>query len=139
MFVFLDMAKLTDFWWKMLMSVKIKGSVTLFTYFLDVLYARYNCAKFHRCRICVTDFMEGVFMAPPPHLLAAPERPIWVGLRNAMLKNSLLYKPFRYLWDSSDMVFNENLFKKLKSFSKVEYKSGRKNLQQSKMFNVLYF
>ena len=27
--------------------------------FFDLLKARYNCAKFRQCKICVTDFGEG--------------------------------------------------------------------------------
>ena len=27
--------------------------------FLDLLWVRYNCAKFYHCRLCVTDFREG--------------------------------------------------------------------------------
>ena len=42
----------------MLMSVELKGYVTWFIYFLHLLWVRYNCAKFHHCRICVRDFRE---------------------------------------------------------------------------------
>ena len=45
----------------MLMLVELKGWVRWFTYFLDLLYVRYNRAKFHHCRICVTDFREEAF------------------------------------------------------------------------------
>ena len=38
----------------MLMSAELKACVTWFIYFLDLLYVRYNCAKSHHCRICVT-------------------------------------------------------------------------------------
>ena len=62
---------------KMLMSAELKGCVTWFTYLLDLLWVRYNCAKFHHCRICVTDFREGgPFCPPSPHPWAAPKRPI---------------------------------------------------------------
>ena len=44
---------------KMLISAELKGFITLFLYFLDLPQVRYNCAKFHHCRICVTDFREG--------------------------------------------------------------------------------
>ena len=43
----------------MLMSAELKENVTWFIYFLDLLWVRYNCAKFHHCRICVTDFRDG--------------------------------------------------------------------------------
>ena len=41
---------------KKLMSVEIKGCITWFICFFDLLQLRYNCAKFHHCRICVKDF-----------------------------------------------------------------------------------
>ena len=50
---------------KMLMSAELNGCVTQFIYLLDLLYARYNRAKFHNCRICVTAFMEGALFCPP--------------------------------------------------------------------------
>ena len=62
--VFLDIAKFVDFRWKMLMSSEIKGCITWFIYFLDLLWVRYNCAKFHHCRICVIDFREGGTFLP---------------------------------------------------------------------------
>ena len=44
---------------KMLISAELRGCVTWFIYFLDLPWVKYNCAKFHHCRICVTDFREG--------------------------------------------------------------------------------
>ena len=40
--------------------------------------ARYKCGKFHLCRICATEFMEGGFLPPtlPAHMGPAPKRPI---------------------------------------------------------------
>ena len=35
--VVLDIAKFADLWWKMLISVEIKGCVKWFTYFMDLL------------------------------------------------------------------------------------------------------
>ena len=38
---------------------------------------RYNCAKFHHCKICVTDFIEGDLFDPLPNceqLLTGPSR-----------------------------------------------------------------
>ena len=62
---------------KMLMSAELKGCDTLFIYFLDLLWVRYNCAKFHHCRICVTYFREGgAFLPRPPHPWAALKQPI---------------------------------------------------------------
>ena len=59
----------------MLMSAELKGFVTWLIYFLDLLWVRYNCAKFHHCRICVTSFREGGLFGPPPHPWAAPKKP----------------------------------------------------------------
>ena len=64
----------------MLMSAKLKGCVTWFIYFLDLLWVRYNCAKFHRCRICVTDFREGGLFAPSPIREQPWKSPFWIGL-----------------------------------------------------------
>ena len=49
-----------------LMSTELKGCVTWFIHFLDLIYVRYNCTKFHQCRICATDFREGRPFCPPP-------------------------------------------------------------------------
>ena len=62
--VFPDILKNDDFRRKTLMSAELKGCVTLFMYFLDLLQVRYNCVKFHQCRICVTDFREGGLFWP---------------------------------------------------------------------------
>ena len=48
---------------KMKISVELKRCVPWFIYFLDLLLVMYNCAKFHRCRICVADFRKGVLFA----------------------------------------------------------------------------
>ena len=58
----------------MLMSAELKKCVTWFIYFLDLLYVRCNCPKFHHCRIYVTDFREGAFLATHPWV--APKRSI---------------------------------------------------------------
>ena len=42
-----------------------------FIYFLDLLYIRHNCAKFHYYRICMADFTEG---AAPPTSVSSPEK-----------------------------------------------------------------
>ena len=44
------------FFGKRIILVELKGCVTWFIYFLDLLYWMYNCAEFHNCGICVTDF-----------------------------------------------------------------------------------
>ena len=62
----LDVAKFADFRWK-------NADVTWFIHFLDLPLVRYNCAKFHHCRICVADFKEGAKKAHP-HPWAAPKK-----------------------------------------------------------------
>ena len=57
------------------MSAGLKECVTRFMYFLDLLWVRYNCPMLHNRRICVADFKEGGFFAPP-HPWAVPKRPI---------------------------------------------------------------
>ena len=42
----------------MLMSAEVRGCITWFMHDL-FFHVKYNCAKFHHCRICVTDFREG--------------------------------------------------------------------------------
>ena len=64
--VFLDIAKFADSRKKMLMSAEPKGYVMWFVQFLEILQVRYNCAKFHYCRICVRDFREGGLFDPHP-------------------------------------------------------------------------
>ena len=56
---FLIQQNLLTFNKKMLMSAELEGCVTWFIYLLVHLQMRYNCVKFHFCRICVTDFREG--------------------------------------------------------------------------------
>ena len=58
------------------MSAEPKGYVTRFIYFLDLLWVRYNFAKFHHCRMCVTDLRErGSFCPPPPPpSVSSPEK-----------------------------------------------------------------
>ena len=63
---------------------QLKGCVTWFIYFLGLLWVRYNCAKFHHRRICVTDFREGGLFAPPTHSPIhelSQKSPSWIGLR----------------------------------------------------------
>ena len=61
---------------KILMSAELKGFVTWFIYFLDLLWVRHNCAKFHYCRICVTDSRRGWGAFCPPHPWAVAKKPI---------------------------------------------------------------
>ena len=62
----------------MLMSAELKGCVTWFIYFFDLLWLRYNCAKFHHCRTYVWQILwKGSLLAPRlPNPWAAPKRPI---------------------------------------------------------------
>ena len=60
--LFSDIAKFDDFRRK-------KGFVTWFIYFLDLLWVRYNCDKFHHCRTRVTDFLDGDSFCSPPSIL----------------------------------------------------------------------
>ena len=73
--VFLDITKVAIFGEKMLNSKGVSRDIC----FLDLLYVRYNCAKFHHCRMCVTDFRERFF------LLSIHEQVrkglSWIGLR----------------------------------------------------------
>ena len=60
---------------KLLMSAESKGFFTWFIQVLDLLQVRYNCAKFHHCRICVTDFREGGSFCPPSlPSMSSPEK-----------------------------------------------------------------
>ena len=66
---------------KMLMSAEIKECVTWFIHFLDLPLVRYNCAKFHHCRICVADFRERGPKSPfPPNREQPRKSPSWIGL-----------------------------------------------------------
>ena len=69
----------------MLMSAEIKVCVTLLMHFLDLLYAKHNCGKFHDFRICVTDFRERAFYHPHPW--AAPKRSIPNRIKAHLQKN----------------------------------------------------
>ena len=73
---------------KMLMSAEVKGCVTWFMHFLDLLWVRYNGAKFHQCKICVTDFREWRPFWFPPHPWAAPKRPILNRVNNIIIPNN---------------------------------------------------
>ena len=66
--VFLDIEKFADFRSKI---ADVSG--TWFIYFLDLFQVGYNCAKFHHCRICVTDLREGGFL-PTPLSVSSPEK-----------------------------------------------------------------
>ena len=71
---------------KMLMSAQLRVRVTWMIHFLDFLWVRYNCAKFHHCRICVTDFREWGPFCSPPLPCAAPKIPILNRVKTLTLK-----------------------------------------------------
>ena len=72
----------------MLMSAEIKGCVTWFIYFLDLLWVRYNCAKLYHCRICEKDFREGGPFCPP--IREQPwKSPSWIGLKEDTVVGSI--------------------------------------------------
>ena len=58
------------------MSAEIKGYVMLFIYFFDLFRYDIIVKSFiiDHCRICVTDFREGVLFAPPPSV-NSPKKP----------------------------------------------------------------
>ena len=75
--VFPEILKIADFRWKNADVSRTQRCVTWFMYFLDLLQVRYNCAKFHQCTICVTDFRErGPFAPPSPQFVSTPKRSI---------------------------------------------------------------
>ena len=88
---------------KMLMPKELKGSVTWFIYFLDLLWIRYNCTKFHHFRICVTKFREGALLPLPSRIHEhSRKNPFWIGLRLTWFKSSkfFLHKlhKYTYIW-----------------------------------------
>ena len=80
----------------MLISAELKGCVTWFIYFLDLPWVRYNCAKFHHCRICVTGFREGAFLASHSHLWAARKKSTWIGLSTSSFSGMWKFLNLRF-------------------------------------------
>ena len=72
--LFFDVAEFADFRWKNVAVSRTQGYVTLLTYtFLGLFWVTYNCAKFQYCRICSTDFRQGVAFLPPlPPFVSSP-------------------------------------------------------------------
>ena len=81
----------------MLMPAELKECVTWFTLFFYLLKVGYNCAKFHHCMICMTDFTEvGLFGCPP--ICEQPRQcPPWIVLKEHL-------QP--YIWVTPSL-FNE--------------------------------
>ena len=72
---------------KMLMPAELMGCVT------DLLCVRYNCAKFHHCKICVTDFREGGTFPPPlPIREQSRKSPFLIGLRHSQCHKLMNYQ-----------------------------------------------
>ena len=66
--VFLDMTNVADFRRKNADVSRTQEVCHVINIFLDFLWVRYNCAKFHHCRVCVTAFREGGGpFFPPTH------------------------------------------------------------------------
>ena len=72
--VFLDITKFADFRWKNADVSRTQWLCHVIDIFFGSSLGKCYCAKFHHCRICVTDFREGAFL--PPHPWAAPKMPI---------------------------------------------------------------
>ena len=86
------------------MSVKLNGCVTWFINVLNLRYVRYTCAKFHHCRICVTDFREG----EQPDPWAAPKRPklSMINRKNTFqgISSSIVYSVLLIYHDSCSIM-----------------------------------
>ena len=50
-------------------------------FFFNLLWIRYNCAKFHHCKICLTDFRKGGLFDPPPIREKPRKSSFWIGLK----------------------------------------------------------
>ena len=65
--VFLDIVKFADFQSKNAHVSRTQGACHVIHIFFASSLGNKQCAEFHHCRICVTDFREeGLFAAPPP-------------------------------------------------------------------------
>ena len=109
-------AKFVDSWWKNADVSRTQGCVAWFTYFLDLLWVRYNCAKFHYCRIYVTDFREGgPFCTPPPtpYPWAAPKKPILSRVKATCHINSGAERNF----SGSNSYISRHIFRKFSNTS----------------------
>ena len=61
-----DIAKLAYFRLKNADVSRTQGVCHVIHKILDLLWFRYNCAKYHHCTICLTDFREEGFLPPRP-------------------------------------------------------------------------
>ena len=94
---------------KMLMSAELKECVTWFIYFLDLLWVRYNCAKFHHCTICATNFREQGPFWPLPHPWADPKKPILNSVKDPILHVAFkyLYRWWSLIWTSAKYLIKD--------------------------------
>ena len=91
------MTKFADLRWKNADVSRNQGASTWLINLLDLLWVRYNCAKFHHCRICVTDFREWAF-PPPSHPWEAPRMPILNRVKYKWMRYSLAEILRIYQW-----------------------------------------
>ena len=86
--VFFDIAKFADFRQKVVDVSKTPEGCPVIYIFFGSFLDKYNCAKFHHCRICVKDNREGgpFYHPPPPHPWAALKKPY--GLKNWIVSKS---------------------------------------------------
>ena len=75
---------------KMLMPAELKGCVTWFIYFLDLLWVRYSSAKFHNIGYVWLILGRGPF-CPPSCPWAVLKRPILNRFKLQYLPNELRY------------------------------------------------
>ena len=92
---------------KMLMSAELKGCVTWFIYFLDLLRVNYNCANFHYCIYVWQVLGRGSFLPHPlPQPWAVPPKSIlrhrWTDFKK---KDSEMFF-LDFLWWSDCYIFS---------------------------------
>ena len=74
--VFLDIAKFSDFRWKNVDVSRTQGVCHVILICFGSSLGNVNCAKFHHCRICVTNFREGRKSSEQPR-----KSPSWIGIK----------------------------------------------------------
>ena len=57
---------------KILMSSELKRVSR--DLYISWVFFKYSCAKFHHCRICVTDIRDGAFLPPPLPSVRSPKK-----------------------------------------------------------------
>ena len=89
-------------------KVKINRNY-VFIYFLDLLWVRYNCAKFHHCTICATNFREQGPFWPLPHPWADPKKPILNRVKDPILRVAFkgLYHWWSLIWTSAKYLIKD--------------------------------